>query len=46
LFRDDEITKTNERKQKIREITYSIRIQEKTTQKGDFWVKFDPKSPL
>jgi len=25
-FRDDEITKTNERKHKICEITYSIRI--------------------
>ena len=30
-FRDDEITKTNERKLKICEITYSIRIEEKTT---------------
>jgi len=45
-FRDDEITKTNERKQKICEITYSIRIEGKTTQRGDFWIKIDSKSPL
>ena len=45
-FRDDEITKANERKQKICEITYSIRIYGKTTRRGDFWVKIDPKSPL
>jgi len=41
-FRDDEITKTNERKQKICEITYSIRIEGKTIWSGDFWVKIDP----
>ena len=34
--RDGEITKTNERKQKICEITYSIRMEGKTTQRGDF----------
>ncbi|AES74571.1 hypothetical protein MTR_6g008520 [Medicago truncatula] len=45
-FRDDEITKTNERKQKICEITYSIMTEGKTTQRVDFWVKIDPKSPL
>jgi len=45
-FRDDEITKTNERKQKICEITYSIRIEAKTIRRGGFWVKIDPKSPL
>ena len=46
-FRDDEITKTNGRKRKKKcEITYSIRIEGKTTRKGDFWVKIGPKSPL
>ena len=35
-FRDDEITKTNGRKQKICEITYSIRIEGKTIRRGDF----------
>ena len=45
-FRDDEITKTNERKQKICEITYSIMIEGKTTRSGDFWVKINLKSPL
>jgi hypothetical protein len=33
-FRDDEITKTNERKQKICEITYSISIEWKEKQLG------------
>ena len=46
LFRDDEITKTNERKQKRCEITYSIMIEGETTRSGDFWVKINPKSPL
>ncbi|AES87133.1 cysteine protease, putative [Medicago truncatula] len=45
-FKDDEITKTNERKHKICEITYSIRIEGKTIRRGDFWVKIDPKLPL
>ena len=45
-FRDDEITKTNERKKKICEITYLSRIEGKTTWRGDFWVKINPKSPL
>jgi len=44
--RDDEFTKTNERKQKICKITYSIRIKGKTTRRDDFWVKIDPKSPF
>ncbi|AES86989.1 hypothetical protein MTR_4g018830 [Medicago truncatula] len=43
--RDDEITKTNERKLKICEITYSIKIEGKTTWRDDFWIKIDPKSP-
>ena len=46
LFKDDEITKTNERKHKICEITYSIRIEGNTIRRGDSWVKIDPKSPL
>ncbi|KEH20724.1 hypothetical protein MTR_8g089345 [Medicago truncatula] len=33
-LRDDEITKTNERKQKICEITYSTRIEGKTIRMG------------
>ncbi|AES66593.1 hypothetical protein MTR_2g076150 [Medicago truncatula] len=45
-FKDDEIRKTNERKQKICEITYSTRIKEKTIRKGDFWIKIDSKSSL
>ncbi|KEH22112.1 cysteine protease, putative [Medicago truncatula] len=34
LYRDDEITKTNERIQKICEITYSIRKEGKTIRRG------------
>jgi len=45
-FRDDEITKTNERKHKICEITYLIRIEGKTTRMDDFWVKIDHKPPF
>jgi len=41
--RDDEISKTNIRKQKICEITYSIRIEGKTNRRGDFWVKLGKK---
>jgi len=37
--RDDKITKTKERKLKICEITYSIRIEGKITRRGEFWVK-------
>jgi len=44
-FKEDEITKTNERKQKICEINYSIRIEGKTIRRDDFWVKINPKSP-
>jgi len=38
--------KANKRKQKICKITYSIKIEGKTTRMGDFWVKIDPKSPI
>ena len=38
--------KTNKRKQKLCEITYSIMIEGKTIRVGDFWVKNDAKSPL
>jgi len=46
VVQNDEITKTNERELKICEITYSIKIEGKTTPMGDFRAKIDPKSPL
>jgi len=38
--------RNHKNKQKICEITYSNRIWGKTTLRGDFWVKIDPKSPV
>jgi len=38
--------KNKRKKQKLCEITYSIRIEGKTIRMGDFVVKIDPKSPL
>jgi len=38
--------KNKRKKQKICEISYSIRIEGKTIRRGDFWVKINPKSPL
>ena len=38
--------KQTKENRKICEITYSIMIEGKTTRRGDFWVKIDPKSPL
>jgi len=43
MMKSQKQTKEN---RKICEITYSIRIEGKTTRRGDFWVKIDPKSPL